>query len=66
VSARRLTPQSETTPCGEQMLVAGVRPVTTRERLMQQMQAPLVPLKAQKPLTIGLFDEDGRRQLNLF
>jgi hypothetical protein len=66
VNAHRLTPQSEATPCGEQMLIAGVRPVTTRERLMLQMQAPLAPLKAQKPLTIGLFDEDGRKQLNLF
>lgn len=66
MSAHRPTAQSEVTPCGEQMLIAGVSPVTVRERLMLQMQAPLAPLKAQKPLTIGLFDEDGRRQLNLF
>lgn len=66
MNARRPTVQSEATSCGEQILIAGVHPVTMRERLMLQIQAPLAPLKAQKPLIIGLFDEDGRRQLNLF
>jgi hypothetical protein len=67
VSDRRAAARNtEPTDCGAQYLIPGVRAVTMRERLMLAMQAPLLPRKAQKPLTIGLFDEDGRRQLNLF
>lgn len=58
--------QSEPTPEGEQTLIPGVRPITTRERLALLMAAPLVPRKPQKPLNIGLFDEDARNQLHLF
>ena len=57
---------TEPTPEGEQMLIPGVRPVTVRERLALLMAAPLSPHKAQKPLDIGLFDEDARNQLSLF
>lgn len=59
-------PQAESTPIGEQMLVPGVRPITTRERIEARMAAPLVAKKTQKPLDIGLFDEAARNQLNLF
>lgn len=58
--------QYETTPVGEQTLVPGVRPVAMRERLEARMAAPLMPLKAQKPLDLGLFDIAARNQLDLF
>ena len=57
---------SEPTAWGEQILIPGVPPVSLRARLMLQMQAPLAPRKTQKPMTIGLFDEDRRNQLELF
>ena len=59
-------PDSEQTDCGEQILIPGVRPISLRERLTLQASAPLIPKKAQKPMTIGLFDEDARNQLELF
>lgn len=55
----------ETTPEGEQTLVPGIRPITQRERLALMMNAPLVPRREQKPLNIGLFDEDGRAQCDI-
>jgi hypothetical protein len=58
--------EAEWSSCGEQTLIPGVRPVSLRERLMLQSSAPLTPKKSQKPLNIGLFDEDARNQLNLF
>jgi hypothetical protein len=72
--------QTEPTPEGEQMLVAGVRPITTRDQLELLMDAPLHPRAAQQPLDIGLFDGEAdrrriegiflppnaRNQLNLF
>jgi hypothetical protein len=57
---------SEPTPEGEQILVPGVAPIGLRERLALRIEAPLVPRKPQKPLNIGLFDEDARNQLSLF
>jgi len=57
---------SETTPEGEQCLMPGVAPIRERDRLAAFMAAPLRPRKAQKPLNIGLFDEDARNQLSLF
>ena len=58
--------EAEWSECGEQTLITGVRPVSLRERLTLQASAPLTPKKSQKPLNIGLFDEDARNQLNLF
>jgi len=57
---------SEPTPEGEQTLVPGVRPVSVRERIEARMAAPLAPRVPQKPLNVGLFDEDARNQLDLF
>ena len=57
---------TETTEQGEQVLVPGVAPVTLRQRLERLLGAPLRPSKPQKPLNIGLFDEDARNQLDLF
>jgi hypothetical protein len=67
MSAREVLPlATEPTPEGEQTLVPGVRPVSLRQRLALRMGAPLGPRKPQKPLNIGLFDEDARNQLDLF
>jgi hypothetical protein len=57
---------TEPTPEGEQLLVPGIAPVGLRERLALRLAAPLSPRKPQKPLNIGLFDEDARNQLALF
>lgn len=57
---------SERTPEGEQTLIPGVAPIRECDRLVAVMAAPLRPRKAQKPLNIGLFDEDARNQLSLF
>ena len=59
-------PQTETTPEGKQTLVPGVRPITQRERIEALMNGPLAARREQKPLNIGLFDEDARNQLSLF
>lgn len=66
-TARRVTVlETEATPEGEQMLIPGVRAIGLRERLALRLAAPLSPTKPQKPLNIGLFDEDARKQLSLF
>jgi len=57
---------TEPTPEGEQILVPGVSPVSLHQRLALRMAAPMAPCKPQKPLNIGLFDEDARNQLTLF
>jgi hypothetical protein len=61
-----MKPSTEMTPQGEQTLIPGVRPVTARDRLQARMDAPLEPRCRQKPLAIGLWDEDARNQLELF
>lgn len=60
------TCQTEMTPEGEQILIPGVKPISQRERLQALLDAALVPRCPQKPLNIGLFDEDARNQLSLF
>jgi hypothetical protein len=57
---------SEPTEQGEQTLVPGVVHVTLRQRLAVLFAAPLAPRKPQRPMNIGLFDEDARNQLDLF
>jgi len=57
---------SEPTEQGEQVLVPGVAPVTLRQRLAALLAAPLASSKPQRPMNIGLFDEDARNQLDLF
>jgi hypothetical protein len=60
------SPASETTEQGEQVLVPGVTPITFRQRLTALFAAPLASSKPQRPMNIGLFDEDARNQLDLF
>jgi hypothetical protein len=57
---------TEITDQVEQVLAPGIAPVSLRERLERLLAAPLRPIKPQKPLNIGLFDEDARNQLDLF
>jgi hypothetical protein len=57
---------TERTDQGDQVLVPGVAPVTLRDRLERLLGAPLRPSKPQKPINIGLFDDDARNQLDLF
>jgi hypothetical protein len=61
-----MIPDSEMTPIGEQTLIAGVKPITVRDRLQIRMDTPLQPSRPQKPLNVGLWDEDARNQLDLF
>lgn len=64
--SRPISLETEPTEQGEQALVPGIRPVTQRTRLALRAAAPLAPRHEQKPLNIGLFDEDTRNQLDLF
>ena len=57
---------SELTEQGEQVLVPGVTPLTLRQRLAALFTAPLTSSRPQRPMNIGLFDEDARNQLDLF
>jgi hypothetical protein len=62
---RPLPAPSEATEQGEQVLVPGISPITLRQRLAALLDAPLAPKKPQRPMNIGLFDEDARNQLDL-
>lgn len=59
-------PTYEQTEQGDQAVMPIVKPISTRARLEALTAAPLMPTKSQKPLNIGLFDEDARNQLALF
>ena len=62
-------PLTEPTEQGEQMLVAGVAPVTLRDRLSLMALQPMAPRRnpnaSQKPCDHGLFDEVQRDQIDL-
>ncbi|MEO1701955.1 MAG: hypothetical protein AAFR71_07865 [Pseudomonadota bacterium] len=60
--------QTEQTAIGEQFVVQGYQPVTTKERLEHRSTLPMQPNRpcVQKPCDIGLFDEVRRNQLDLF
>ena len=57
---------TEPTPEGEQLLVPGIASISLCDRLALRLAAPMTARKPQKPLNIGLFDEDARNQLALF
>ncbi|UJQ94130.1 hypothetical protein [Mariluticola halotolerans] len=63
------TPLTEPTPLGDQMLIAGIAPITAHDRLMLRAAAPILPKRnpdaAQKPCDFGLFDLDDRDQCDL-
>jgi hypothetical protein len=58
--------ETELTPIGVQTLVAGVAPITPRERLALRADAPLQPRKPQRPIDHGLFDTNARLQIEMF
>ena len=62
-------PLTEPTEQGEQMLVAGIAPVTLRDRLTVMALRPMAPRRnpnaSQKPCDHGLFDEVRRDQIDL-
>lgn len=64
-----LNQMTEPTEQGEQMLVAGVAPVTIRDRLTLMALRPMAPRRnpnaSQKPCDHGLFDEVRRDQVDL-
>jgi hypothetical protein len=49
----------------DQMMIAGVQPVTLGERLTWGAQQPMQPRRAQRPLDIGFWDR-MRDQLEMF
>lgn len=56
----------EQTVAGTQTLVPGVTPVTLGDRLAVLANAPLLPRRVQRPADHGLFDTNGRNQLEMF
>jgi len=56
----------EQTDQGAQALMPILKPISQRQRLEALASGPLRPRRQQKPLTIGLFNEDARNQLALF
>ena len=64
----RLELPTETTPEGEQIVAPGVKPITLKDRLDWRMRQPMAPKRnpdaAQKPCDLGLFDVEGRRQID--
>jgi hypothetical protein len=68
-NSRSNAPLTEATEQGEQMLVAGVAPVTLRDRLTLMALRPMAPRRnpnaSQKPCDHGLFDEVRRDQIDL-
>lgn len=59
---------TETTPEGEQIVAPGVKPITLRDRLDWRARQPMAPKRnpnaEQKSCDIGLFDVEGRRQID--
>lgn len=49
----------------DQMMIAGVQPVSLGERLTWAAQQPMQPERAQRPLDIGFWDP-MRQQLEMF
>lgn len=59
-----VAPITETTPEGEQAIMLGVTPITAAHRLALRAAAPMEPMRPQKPCDHGLFDMEGRRQID--
>ncbi|PHR60237.1 MAG: hypothetical protein COA43_08045 [Robiginitomaculum sp.] len=70
MTSKAQTLQSEDTEVGEQTLINGVCPVTLGERLTARTFHPMTPKRnpsaEQKPCDLGLFDEVGRAQMDIF
>ena len=59
---RAVPPPVEPTEAGDQMLVAGVAPITDRDRLTVRAATPLRPRKPQKPCDFGLSDGEAGQE----
>ncbi|HEX4568933.1 MAG TPA: hypothetical protein VH184_00800 [Dongiaceae bacterium] len=57
---------TERMPEAEQHPISGVRPITERERLQALTDRPLKAKGWQQAPNFSLFDEDARKQSNLF
>ncbi len=58
--------EDERTEAGQQTLVPGVAPVTLGDRLALLANAPMLPRARQRPADHGLFDENARKQIEMF
>jgi hypothetical protein len=47
-------------------VLSGVRPRTMKDTVDTLAAEPMRPRKQQKPCDIGLFDTEGRKQMELF
>ena len=56
----------EQTAIGLQTLMPGVAPVKLGDRLAVLANSPLQPRRAQRPADHGLFDENARKQIEMF
>lgn len=65
MSAPATPVETEATEAGPQTLIAGVRPLSPRDRLAVLADAPLAPSVRQKRCDLGLFDMESRRQTDL-
>lgn len=57
---------SEQTEIGEQTLIPDVQPITAADRLAMLANAPMLPVKRQRPADEGLFDQNARNQFEMF
>ena len=59
---------TETTPEGEQIIAPRMKPITLKDRLTVRAAQPMAPKRnpnaEQKPCDLGLFDMEGRRQID--
>jgi hypothetical protein len=63
---KRYAADEERTPEGLQLVIAGVKPQTMKDKLDSLVARPMQPRRQQKPCDIGLFDTESRKQLELF
>jgi hypothetical protein len=63
---KRYAADVERTLEGLQLMLAGVKPQSMKDKLDWLVAQPMQPRKQQKPCDIGLFDTESRRQLEMF
>lgn len=59
-----VAPITATTSEGEQIVAPGVTPIMLADRLALRAAAPMVPTRPQKPCDHGLFNIEGRKQID--
>jgi hypothetical protein len=63
---KRYAADVERTPEGLQLMLGGVKPSSMKEKVDWLAAQPMQPRRQQKPCDIGLFDEESRKQFELF